>query len=149
MHFRKARRYLKRKSMLTQPRQQAIPSLMRVIGEGKRDDCSTRRGNLTKMIDVSLSSFFARIIGTFPALSPNYQDLARLLLKKLNLEKSLMQIYLIGRLPSHTVIKIFFLFLTGITENDSFCVCKCNLTLWYSMTTKAMVKKQFKSLRHI
>ena len=96
--------------MLTQPRQQAIPSLMRVIGEGKRDDCSTRRGNLTKMIDVSLSLslFFVGTIGTFSALSPNYQDFARLLFKKINLEKSFMQVYLINRLPLHTFIKIFF-----------------------------------------
>ena len=67
---------------------------MRVIGEGKRDDCSTRRGNLTKMIDVSLSLslFFAGTIRTAPALSPNYQDFARCLLKKLNLEKSFMQV---------------------------------------------------------
>ena len=40
---------------------------MRVIGEGKRDDCSTRRGNLTKMIDVPLSLIFVGTIGTFPA----------------------------------------------------------------------------------
>ena len=77
MHFRKVRRYLKRKLILTQPRQQAILSLVRMIGEGKRDDCSTRRGKLTKMIDVSLSLFFVGTIDTFPALSPNYQDFAR------------------------------------------------------------------------
>ena len=82
MHFRKVRRYLKRKSMLTQPRQQAIPSLMRVIGEGKRDDCSTRRGSLTKMIDVSLSLFFVGTTRTFPPISPNNKDFARLLVEK-------------------------------------------------------------------
>ena len=69
--------------MLTQPRQQAIPSLMRVIGEGKRDDCSTRRGNLTKMIDVSLSLFFARKIGTFPAHFPKLQRLCQMIARKI------------------------------------------------------------------
>ena len=54
---------------LTQPRQQAIPSLMRVIGEGKRDDCSTRRGNLTKMIDVSLSFSLLEQLVLFPPFS--------------------------------------------------------------------------------
>jgi hypothetical protein len=32
--------------LVTQPSQQAILSLMRIVGEGKRDDCSTRWGNL-------------------------------------------------------------------------------------------------------
>ena len=94
MHFQKVRRYLKRKSMLTQPCQQAIPSPMRVIGEGKRDDCSTRRGNLTKMIDVSLSLFFVGTIATSPPFPLTTKTLPDDYSKKLNLEKSFMQIYL-------------------------------------------------------
>ena len=58
-----------------------------------------------------------------------------------------MQFFLKVRLRLHTLIKIiFFKFLTGISENDCFGACKCNQHYGtYSMTTKAMVKKQCKT----
>ena len=93
--------------MLTQPRQQAIPSLMRVVGEGKRDDCSTRRGNFTKMIDVSLSLFFVGTVSPFPPPFPlTIKTLPDDGLKNFNVEKSFMQTTLKDRLPLHTFFKI-------------------------------------------
>ena len=54
------------------PASKQSPFVMRVIGKGKRDDCSTRRGNLTKMIDVSLSfSLLEQLVPPFSRTTTN------------------------------------------------------------------------------